>query len=115
MTLSETWLKCNPHLLDYVKSDGYEITFRNSEHTRGGVVGLYIRADIKYKLRNDIVNTNTGIEHLWVEVTLRNRNSVYFISQALIISPNQYSWTSLMTFYPMHAPDGTTQLLFAEI
>ena len=115
MTLSETWLKCNPHLLDYVKSDGYEITFRNSEHTRGGVVGLYIRADIKYKFRNDIVNRNTGIEHLWVEVTLRNRNSVYFISQALIISPNQYSWTSLMTFYPMHAPDGTTQLLFAEI
>ena len=114
MTLSETWLKDNPHLLDHVKIDGYKVKFRNREHTRGGGVGLYIRSDIKYKLRNDIVNTNTGIEHLWVEVTLRNRNSVYFISQALIISLNQYGWTSMMTFYPMHAPDGA-QLLFAEI
>ena len=75
MTLSETWLKHNPHLLDYVKIDGYEVKFRNREHTRGGGVGLYIRSDIKYKLRNDIVNTNTDIEHLKLEVTLRNKNS----------------------------------------
>ena len=117
MTLSGTWLKDNPHLLDYVEIDGHEVKFRNREHTRG--VGLYIRSDIKYKLRNDIVNTITDIEHLWIEVTLRLKaviySSVYFIRQTLIISPNQYGWTSLMTFYPMHAPDGTNQLLFAKI
>ena len=59
ITLSETWLKDNPHLLDYVKIDCYEAKFRNREHTRGGSVGLYIRWGIIYKLRNDIVNTNT--------------------------------------------------------
>ena len=75
ITLSETWLKDNPHLLDYVKIDGYEVKFRNREHTRGSGVGLYIRSDIKYKLRNGIVNTNTDIEHLWLEVSLRNKNS----------------------------------------
>ena len=75
MTLSETWLKDNPHLLDYVKIDGYEFKFRNREHPRGGGVGLYIRSDIKYKLRNDIVNTNTDIKHLLLEVALRNENS----------------------------------------
>ena len=75
MTLSETWFKDNPHFLEYVKIDGYEVKFRNREHTRGGGVGLYIRADIKCKLRNDIVNTNTDIEHLFLEVTLRNKNS----------------------------------------
>ena len=75
MTLSETWLKDNPHLLDYVKLDGYEVKFRNREHTRGGGVDLYIRSDIKYKLRNGIVNANTDIEHLWLEVALRNKNS----------------------------------------
>ena len=64
MTLSEAWLKDNPHLLDYVKIDGYEVKFRNRDHTRSGGVGLYIRSDIKYKLRNDIANTNTDIEHL---------------------------------------------------
>ena len=75
MNLSETWLKDNLHLRDYGKIDSYEVKFRNREHTRGGSVGLYIRSDIKYKLRNDIVNTNTDIEHLWLEVTLRNKNS----------------------------------------
>ena len=50
MTLSKTWLKDNPDLLDYVKIDGYEVKFRNKEHTRGVGVGLYIRPDIKYKL-----------------------------------------------------------------
>ena len=47
----------------HVKIDGYEVKFRNREHSRSGSVGLYIRSDDKYKLRNDIVNTNTDIEH----------------------------------------------------
>ena len=47
----------------HVKIDGYEVKFRNREHSRSGGVGLYIRSDDKYKLRNDIVNTNTDIEH----------------------------------------------------
>ena len=34
MALSETWLKDNPHLLDYVKIDGCEVKFRNRKHTR---------------------------------------------------------------------------------
>ena len=58
-----------------MKIDGYEVKFRNREHTRGSDVGLYIRSETKYKLRNDIVNTNTDIEHLKLEVTLRNKNS----------------------------------------
>ena len=58
-----------------MKIDGYEVKFRNREHTEGGGVGLYIRSNIKYKLRNNIVNTNTDIEHLCLEVTLRNKNS----------------------------------------
>ena len=65
-TLSETWLKDNPYLLDYVKINGSEVKFRNWERARGGGVGLYIRSDIKYKLRNDTVNTNTDIDHLWL-------------------------------------------------
>ena len=62
-------------MLDYVKIDGYEAKFRNREHTRGGSECLYIRSGIIYKLRNDIVNTNTDIEHLWLKVTLRNKSS----------------------------------------
>ena len=93
-------------------------TVRVDRSARGGVVGLYMRSGIKYRLRNEIVNTNMDIKHLWLEVTLRNKtliySSVYLIIQTLTISPNQYGWTGLMTFYPMHAPDGTTLMLFAE-
>ena len=62
-------------MIDYVKIDGYKVKFRNREYTRDSSVGLYIRSDIRYKLRNDIVNTNTDIEHLWLEITLRNKSS----------------------------------------
>ena len=74
-TLSGTWLKDNPHLLDYVKTDGYKVKFRNREHNIGGSVGLYNRSHIKCKLRNYIVSTNTDNEHLWLGVTLRNKDS----------------------------------------
>ena len=30
-TLSGTWLKDNPHLLDYMKTDGYKVKSRNRE------------------------------------------------------------------------------------
>ena len=44
-------------------------TVRVERSARGGGVGLYIRSGIKYKLRNEIVNTNIDIEHSWLEVT----------------------------------------------
>ena len=68
-------VKDNLHLLDYVEIEDYKVKFRNRELTRGCSVDLHIRSDIRYKLRNDIANTNTDIEHLWLEVTLRNENS----------------------------------------
>ena len=69
-TMSETWLKNNPHLLSYVAIPGYNNEFRNRDEIRGGGVGAYIREDIKYKRRQDIEN----IEHQ-LEVPGRNRHS----------------------------------------
>ena len=39
-TLSGIWLKDIPLLLYYVKTDGYNVKFRNREHNIGGSVGL---------------------------------------------------------------------------
>ena len=106
-------------MLDYVKIDGYEVKFRNREHTRGGGVGLYIRSDIKYKLRNDIVNTNTDIEHLWLEVTLRNKNSNLLLG--IFYQPNfdnltKSIWLDMFDDILSYACSRwKTQLLFAEI
>ena len=49
ITLSETWLKNNPLLLNHVTIPGYKNEFNNREGKRGGGVGLYIREGLKYK------------------------------------------------------------------
>ena len=49
IAMSETWLKDNPHLLNYVTIPGYSQVFRNREKIRGGGVGFYIREGIMFK------------------------------------------------------------------
>ena len=43
VALSETWLRDQPQLLDYVSIPGFVTKFRNREGIRGGGVGVYIR------------------------------------------------------------------------
>ena len=61
ITLSETWLKDNKHLLDHVSSPGYVNEFRNRDSIRGGGVGAYIKDSIKYRRRKDIVIPSLNI------------------------------------------------------
>ena len=42
LTLSETWLKDNMNLLNYVQIPGYKFSYKNRSERRGGGVGLYI-------------------------------------------------------------------------
>ena len=55
--LSETWLRNQKELLDYVLIDGYQTEFRNREIARGGKVGAYIKESVPYKRRYDIEKT----------------------------------------------------------
>ena len=75
IAMSETWLKDNPHLLNYVTIPGYSQVFRNREKIRGGGVGFYIREGIMFKRRMDIENVEPDLEHIWLEVDGRNRHS----------------------------------------
>ena len=75
ITLSETWLKDNPALLDFVSVPGYNTVFRNRESIKGGGVGAYIRNSINFKHRKDIENLQPDLEHLWIEIPGRNRHS----------------------------------------
>ena len=43
VTLSETWLRDNKHLLGYVKIPGYNFVYKNTEQKRGGGVGGYLK------------------------------------------------------------------------
>ena len=68
ITLSETWLKNDKHLLEYVNLPGYKFSYRNRDEKRGGGVGVYIKDCITYKIRNDIISIDGSLEHQWVEV-----------------------------------------------
>ena len=67
-SLSDTWLKKDKHLLEYVRLPGYELAYRNRDENRGGSVGIYIKATIEFKVRSDILKLDYSIEHLWVEI-----------------------------------------------
>ena len=75
MTLSETWLKNNKLMLEYVQIGGYNNEFINREGRRGGGIGVYVKDCFKYKIRKDIVGFEADIEHIWIELTYRNKNS----------------------------------------
>jgi exonuclease III len=75
ITLSETWLKDNSFLLNHVQIPGYQFGFRNRDRIKGGGVGYYIKTTIKFKERKDISVLDNTIEHQWIEISHRNKNS----------------------------------------
>ena len=75
IAMSETWLKNNELLLQHVTIPGYSCEFRNRESIKGGGVGAYIKESVKYKRRTDIENKEPDLEHLWLELAGRNKNS----------------------------------------
>ena len=92
ITMSETCLKDNPALLDYVTLPGYTALFRNREGARGGGVGVYIKDSIQFKRRKDIEMYQPEMEHLWIEIQERNKHSkaligVIFRSERVGLSP----------------------------
>ena len=77
LTLSETWLKDDVNLLNYVQILGYKFRYRNQNERRGGGVGLYIKDSIEYKVRHDLNKIDESIEHLWIECKGNNCNKSY--------------------------------------
>ena len=86
ITLSETWLKNDKHLLEYVNFPGYKFSYRNIYEKRGGGVGVYIKDCITYKIRNYIISLDDSLEQPWVEVKGKNQNSPYLIE--IVYQPN---------------------------
>ncbi|CAB4040003.1 Hypothetical predicted protein, partial [Paramuricea clavata] len=74
IAMSETWLKNNPHLLEYVNIPGYSSAFRNRDKIRGGGVGVYLRDTINYKRRTDIEDIEPELEHIWLEIPGKNKH-----------------------------------------
>ena len=94
VALSETWLRDQPQLLDYVSIPGFVTEFQNREGIRGGGVGVYIKENINYKSRRDIENAHPELEHLWIEVLGRNKYSRALVgviyNSERILSPSDW-------------------------
>ena len=80
LTLSETWLKDDVNLLNYVRIPGYEFSYKNRNERRGGGVSLYIEDAIEYTLRHDLNEIDESIEHLWIECKGNNCNKSYLVA-----------------------------------
>lgn len=64
IAVSETWLRGQPQLLQYVSIPGFTTEFRNRKGLKGGDVGAYMKDNIEYKRRRDIENSCPEMEHL---------------------------------------------------
>ena len=65
---SETWLRDQKELLDYMSTDGFATEFLRRVATKGGEVGAYIKENVAYRRRFDIEKTQPDLEHLWQEL-----------------------------------------------
>ena len=76
VTLSETWLRDNKHLLDYLKTPGYNFVYKNREQKLGGGVGAYLKEELDFEIREDLNRLDTAIEQLWLEIKGKNKKSI---------------------------------------
>ena len=86
LPLSETWLKDDVNLLEYVQIPGYKFSYKNRNERTGGGVGLYIKDSIEYKVRHDLNTIDERIEHLRIECKGNNCNKNYLV--AALYQPN---------------------------
>ena len=66
IALTETKLKDKP--FDYVQLPGYKMEYINRVGRNSGGVFLYIRNDVKYKLRTDLCTANSNFELGFIEI-----------------------------------------------
>ena len=76
IALSETWMKNDKHVLEYVKLPGFEFAYRIRDKKSGGGVGFISEIDRiqgNQKL-DDETKLDELIEHLWVKIQGRKKN-----------------------------------------
>ena len=95
ITMSETWLKDNQKLQDYVVIPGCKLEYANRDNKRGGGFGVSIKETFTYAELEDIINLNKSIEHCWLKVSGLNKNSSYLVGilcQPSLIEHEKIEW-----------------------
>ena len=75
---TETWLSDYEHLINHVQISGSNFEYNNrSTGQCGDGVGMHIKDNTNYKRRQDIINIDKSVEHIWIEVPGCNKNNSY--------------------------------------
>jgi hypothetical protein len=74
LTITESWLDSSI-TNDEVKIDGYDI-IRNDRNRQGGGVCTYVRNDIAYNLREDLVLAD--LKSIWIDILLPKTKPILF-------------------------------------
>ena len=77
--VTETWLhdlNCNLYSLP-----GYILTENHRTHRSGGGVGIYLKDDLEFKIRNDLVQLDDSFESVFIEIA----NDVFKMGKNIII------------------------------
>ena len=102
MTMSETWLKNNPHLID-VTTPGCNCLFCNRDAIRGCDVDVHIRDHIKYERRsadkNKEPNLNICGKRYQVTINTVNYYLAPFIDQNVFLT-TKHGWSNLKISSP---------------
>ena len=77
--VTETWFTDSVELENYVQIPGYELIKNSRSKCKGGGAAIYIQDHLEFKTRTDIINIDTSIEHAWVEVKGKNKNSSFLV------------------------------------
>ena len=83
VNLSETWLRDNKNLLDYVKIPGYNFVYKNREQKPSGGLGAYLKEELYPKYFNKI---DTTVEQLRLEIKGKNKKAS--ILSAILYQPS---------------------------
>ena len=75
---SETWL--NELTDDQIHIAGFTFVGNNRKNKRGGGVGMYVRNELKYKLRSDINSSNENCELIAIEIVNEHAKNVVIIT-----------------------------------
>lgn len=74
--ISETWLNDKNSNTDYINIEGYNFIHKSRDNKSGGGVGLFIRNDTNYKLRNDLsIRDSQTIESIFIEIIRPNKKN----------------------------------------
>ena len=81
LCVSETWLTDATE--DLINIEGYTFVGKHRKNQRGGGVGIYVRNELKFKIRRDIISDSENCEIIAIEIVNDKEKNIIIITDAI--------------------------------